>query len=282
MMWTDDDSDMSVITKPQEFVHARLDSSLNCYRCQASHALYLMYPVVKTLDTWNHENQFLCSFCHRKQSSRQQDEDSLAPSEDEPSCELVPQEWVHSGPSPPTDALLLSTQKYRPPQIQLIYQDSCDLKECLDLLHEVEDERDTAMESLSEQAIQDLHAEMREELAATNISEHQINACLNRETQIYTELWTRHWDLLAETVSVLQLALENQGDEACDLLLAYYQWRARHDDNTAATEPAWKQRADQVLQTRDVEAGVGPGHFWGATGESANSFDRGGLCFEGF
>ena len=200
----------------------------------------------------------------------------------------------------------------RPTQIPLISQDSCDVQECLDLLHEVEEEREKAMERCTPLAIEELQHVMRQELLhlpPTSYVAHShsrsrkmssssssalsasasIQSIVDRDTKIYMDLWQRHWDLLAETVVVLQHALEVQGDDACDIVLAYYQWRSRPHPSrpleetpkrrrgvtgtppTTTTEPAWKLTADQALNQRDIEAGVGPGHFWGSSSSLCTS-----------
>jgi hypothetical protein len=309
--------------------HARLDGSLHCCQCHASHALYLMYPIVKTFETWNHETQYLCALCHHDNDNNDDDKCSRAPLAQE---QEVAEEWERAPLPPPSPApstpmwtqnknmnkkdkssavtaavTALPNQKCRRPtsqQIQLIAQDSCDIQECLDLLHELEEERDKAMERCSLPAIEELQHTMRRELlflppqeptihthaaahsrsrtsstASSASSSSSIETTVDRDTQIYIELWQRHWDLLAETVEVVQHALEVQGDEACDVLLAYHQWRGRpplDDEKTPIAEPAWKLSADRALNKRDIDAGVAPGHFWGSSSSSSGTSD--GCC----
>ena len=303
-----------------------------------------MYPIVKTFETWNLENQYLCALCHEDDNDKANDKDEqgrrLHAQEQEdplhtPHGRSTPL-WVHTNSNSKSNGkkkqpeqgkhqplFLLSASssaalppthdgdRQRPTQIPLISQDSCDVQECLDLLHEVEEEREKAMERCTPLAIEELQHVMRQELLhlpPTSYVAHShsrsrkmssssalsasasIQSIVDRDTKIYIDLWQRHWDLLAETVVVLQHALEVQGDDACDIVLAYYQWRSRPRPSrpleaspkrrgrvtatpptTTTTEPAWKLSADQALNQRDIEAGVGPGHFWGSSSSLCTS-----------
>ena len=74
---TDDDDEDSVVSlSDMDFVHARLDASVSCCLCNASHALYLMYPIIKTLDNWNESSKYLCSICYADEDNRQDDPES--------------------------------------------------------------------------------------------------------------------------------------------------------------------------------------------------------------
>jgi len=324
-----------------------------------------MYPIIKTLDTWNEENQYLCPLCRTENlEERMDEEEDHDPhhrhpddphhhnnQDDDESNGLLADDshdndndekenmggHINVGtrsknftPVPGRSKQEQQKQKQkqqqqeqqmqlrRLPQIPLITHDSCDVQECLDLLHEVEQERDVAMERISYHALRTLRQEIKEELDLKGEDLHHHDddddddddktdedsddhsdsssssssssssqggkyppigisneSFIRREIQIYVDLWKRHWDLLTETVFVIHQALELQGDEECDLLLAYYQWQCRPDAPSTSMkgacpekEPEWKKKADQVLHERDVQAGVGPGHFWGSSGTS--------------
>lgn len=229
-----------------------------------------MYPILKNLDTWNQESQFLCSLCHQDQDS--EEEEALETSLEVSPKKLQALDQPQSRSTSKTRRLTSSQKRSRDLQIPLISHHDCNVQECFDLLHEVEEERDRTIDRLSEGTIQTLHTDIRNELSTsqrTRLSD-QIEKIVHRESQIYTEMWQRHWDLLSETVAILQDALEVQGDHERDLLLGYYQWRERSGtstDDSHPEAPSWKESADQALTKRDIEANVGPGHFWGSSGK---------------
>ncbi len=225
-----------------EIVHARLDPSVSCSLCGASHTLYLMYPLIKTLDTWNESSKFLCSLCFAEEENRQ-DVGSSLPSDD----------------TAPKPRAVAKRQQYRKTNTALISKSTCQVQPCLDVLHSVEDELELVATALSQDYRPPQDASTCRELP----NQGQVE-----ETKIHEELHSsnghlqRHWDLLTDTVTVLQAALDQEGDDECDVLLAYYQWRERHRrDDTSS--PAWKTQADRALDQRDNVVGVGPGHFWG-------------------
>lgn len=242
----DNDEDSLVSMSDVDFVHARLDASVSCCLCDASHALYLMYPIIKTLDTWNESSKYLCSICYADEDNTEED---LLESPAQPSGILFPKPRV-----------LATRPMSRKTTTTLITKATCKVQQCLDVLHSVEEELDVAAMALSQEGRRALEASIRRELAGNE----QVEAKIQDELETVHSLWQLHWDLLSETAQVLQSALDQEGDDECDLLLAYYQWRAglSHQD---AVFPAWKGTADQALCQRDIAAGMGPGHFWGGT-----------------
>ena len=275
-------------TRPVALVHARLDSSLQCSWCQASHTLYLMYPIIKTLDTWNKSSKFLCSQCfsrsdgHPVEEEEEDDDEEEAEKDDGELIPVLLPSLLTQRQTPRRLSLGQPKPKAsRPKTTCLIQETSCNVPACLDLLQAVEEELDVAARSLSEDCRPALAASIRQELLARHGSNpnasakkqlEMIQQSVEEELDLHDELWQAHWDLLQDTASVLQAALDSEGGEECDLLLAYYQWRAdqcRPQETAVGNDlPTWKRRADQVLNERDMQQGVGPGHFWGASGTS--------------
>lgn len=268
-----------VVPSPVAVVHARLDPSLECTICHVGHELYLMYPVVKTLDTWNDETKYLCSQCQLEGHQVEETQDNEA-EENVGGCRLAlpsllkredDQRRVHT-----RNNIKTASSCPRPKVTCLVRENDCNISACLDMLNAVEDELEVAV-SLSEDCSEPLAASVRRELQArNNTTANSSYDALNRleqnvkeELRLHTDLWQQHWDLLQDTATVLQAAIEAEGDEECDLLLAYYQWRAGHrlQPGVDATDPAWKIEADTALDKRDAEAGIGPGQFHGASGK---------------
>jgi hypothetical protein len=115
----------------------------------------------------------------------------------------------------------------------------------------------------------------------------EIENFVLEEMELFQDQWQQHYDLIEHTRNVLVQQLQSQlqlqlpislnkevsGDDSLeDAVLAYYHWRNRnlfHDEgiNINNHSPRWKVLADQALDLRDKQHGLGPGHFWGAQGE---------------
>jgi hypothetical protein len=302
-----DDAEDAAPSPPRVAIaHARLDSSLECCSCRASHSLYLMYPIIKTLDTWNESSKFLCSLCFEDDSTtnntsrgdpttdqEEQDASAGAADEDEDENEdtskihsLHPHQYEDRQQESSSENAIVRRSVRRQAQIttSLIREMTCDVQACLDLLHVVEDEMELAAISLSEDFRTDLEASIRREVSPPHCSRgrgstttstkdlaalEKVETTIAEELKLHDALWQTHWDLLMDTTTVLQEALESEGDLECDLLLAYYQWRAGHrlPQGEVNLPPAWKVQADESLNQRDIKAGFGPGYFWGASGK---------------
>jgi hypothetical protein len=133
-------------------------------------------------------------------------------------------------------------------------------------------------------------------LMTTNVQE--IECLVLEEMDSFQDQWQQHYDLVQCTRNVLVQQLQKvptpsvqhaeastsasvsaSGDDLNDVVLAYYHWRNRnlfynddenhnHNNNyNNSNIPRWKLLADQALDLRDKQLGLGPGHFWGAQGE---------------
>lgn len=258
-----------------------LDASKSCGECGACHSLYLLYvmpPIPNAQDTraTSTTAQYWCSNCWWEHQEGQEDQDhnheeDKNKKEEHGTKKEEKNKKSRSGALPTTRAPILSVMD----------KESCNLQACLDLLHQVENEMEVAALSLSEEGIQLLTASIRREVQSltwTSDDEDKddpnyeiavlesIEETVRKETMIHQDLWQSHWDKLEDTAKVLQEAVEAEGDDESDLLLAYYQWRAGHRPLDHDEYPPWKLAADRALDQRDLARDVGPGQFKGASG----------------